>query len=349
MDKDFRITLLPGDGVGASLVDGAIAVLNAIERKFGHDFHMTVKPFGGSAIDLSGVQLPAETVEACKQSDGILIGAVGGKRWQSLPPHARPEKALHALYSALGLYAGLYHTSTGGKCSPLKPAVSRRGIDIMLVKDLLGGLNSGEQGYRDGVLGQEAYDTDVYAISEIERIAKVAFELATTRGKTVTDVTKSDTMSTSRLWRATVDRVAKSYPAVSLKHENVANFITSVTLAPNAYDVVLASDATGDIVAGALSGIVGSAGLLPACAIGGANTVGVYGNAQRLAENPVGIILSAAWLLSSLGLQTESDAIENAVNKVLAKGLRTVDVADGKKYVNCELMSEEIVFAIINS
>lgn len=346
---DYNIVLLPGDGIGPALIYGAIAVLNAVERKFGHNFHMTEMPFGGSAIDLTGIPLPDDTLEACKAADGVLVGAVGGEKWRSSQTHNRPERALNALHSALGLYAGLYHTATGSVCSPLKTADAKRGINIMLVKDLLGGPNNGEHGYRDGVLGQEAFDSKVYAISEVERIAGVAFELAKSRSRVVTDVTENDILSTSRLWRATVERVAKNYPTVTLKHEDVTTFATNVMLAPHMYDVVLSSYSTGNIMDGILSGVVGSAGLLASGAIGGGTTTGVYGYPQRVAENPVGTILSAAMLLSSLNLQAEATAVNNAVKKTLAHGMRTVDVAGGKKYVDCARLAEEIAFAVINS
>lgn len=358
---DFKVTLLPGDGVGPEVIDSAVAVLNAVERKFGHNFHMHSMPIGGSAIDLTGVPLPAETLDACTSADAVLLGAVGGPKWEDLKPHMRPEKGLLSLRSGMGLFANLRPAVLYEELiqsSPLRPDLAKKGVDIMMVRELTGGIYFGERGYRDGSLGQEAYDTEVYSIYEIERIAKLAFELAKTRGKRVTSVDKANVLETSRLWRATVERIAKGYPEVELEHMLVDNCAMQLVKNPSRFDVVLTSNMFGDILSDEAAAITGSIGMLPSSSLGAGN-IGLYepihGSAPDIAGkdevNPIATILAAAMMLStSLKLINEAMAIENAIHKVLAKGLRTKDVAIGiKKPVTCSRMTEEIALTILNS
>ena len=355
-----RITLLPGDGIGPEVTEGAVAVLNAVERKFGHSFGLTAMPFGGNALDLTGVPLPEDTLNACKQSDAVLVGAVGGPKWDDIKPHNRPERALISLRSALGLYAGLHPAVLYPNlvsASALRADVAKLGADILLVRELSGGIYNGEHGYRDGALGQEAYDVEVYAISTVERIADMAFELARTRKKRVTSVDKANVLTASKLWRATVDRVAKGYPDVELVHKHVSNCALELLTRPDKFDVVLTSGLFGDMLMSELAAVVGSIGMLPSCVVG-KGAIGIYGAVHGSAPdiagtdtaNPIGAILSAAMLLAtSLGLRAEAAAVDKAVKTTLSKGLRTKDIAHGKKHVSCSRMAEEIAMNVLNS
>ncbi len=356
---NFNVVLLPGDGVGPEIIDAAVAVLNAVERKFGHNFHMRALPVGGSAIDSTGVPLPKDTLEACKAANAVLLGAVGGPKWESVSAHLRPEKGLLALRSGMGLFANLRPVSLYSElvnASPLKSDIAKKGVDIMIVRELIGGIYFGERGFRDGVMGQEAYDTEVYSINEIERIAKIAFEIASSRNKRVTSVDKANVLDTSKLWRATVERIAKSYPDVKLEHMLVDNCAMQLVKDPSQFDVLLTSNLFGDILSDEAAAITGSIGMLPSSSLGAGN-IGLYepihGSAPDIAgkdeANPIGTILAAAMMLgTSLKLVDEAVAVENAVKRTLAKGLRTKDIAGGKKHVSCSRMAEEIALAILN-
>lgn len=356
---DFNITLLPGDGIGPEVIDSAVAVLNAVERRFGHNFHLHSAPIGGSAIDLTGVPLPEETLKDCKSADAVLLGAVGGPKWDDLKPHNRPERGLLTLRSELKVFASLCPVvmyEELGASSALKSSVAKSKANIMLVREIAGGIYTGEHGYRDGALGQEAYDTEVYSINEVERIAKVAFELAESRNRRVLCVDKADMLTSGRLWQATVERVAKNYNFMHYEHALAGNAALRILTNPAEFDVILANNLFGDILASVLAALPGSIGMLPSAAIGG--IVGLYepvhGAANALAgrdeANPIGAILSAAMLLtSSLNLDKEAAAVENAVKKTLAKGLRTKDIAGGKKYVSCSRITEEIALDVLCS
>ncbi len=358
---NFNITLLPGDGVGPEIIDSAAAVLSAVETKFNHKFNMHRCDIGGVAIDKTGVPLPKETLDDCKAADAVLLGAVGGPKWDGLKPHLRPEKGLLSLRSGLGLFANLRPAVLYDELltsSPLRHDIAKKGIDIMMVRELTGGIYFGERGYRDGALGQEAYDTEVYSINEIERIAKLAFDLAMTRGKKVTSVDKANVLETSRLWRATVDRIAKGYPEVTVEHMLVDNCAMQLVRNPSRFDIILTSNMFGDILSDEAAAITGSIGMLPSSSLGAGNK-GLYepihGSAPDIAGkdevNPIATILAAAMMLStSLKLYDEAMTIESAVHKVLSKGFRTADIATGlKKPVTCTRMTEEIALAILNA
>ncbi len=357
---NFNVTLLPGDGVGPEVIDSAVAVLHAVERRFGHDFHMHPMPIGGNAIDVTGVPLPPETLTACNKSDAVLLGAVGGPKWNDLKAHMRPEKGLLSLRAGMKLFANLRPAVLYDEListSPLRPDLAKKGVDIMIVRELTGGIYFGDRGYRDGALGQEAYDTEVYSINEVERIAKIAFELAMTRKKRITSVDKSNVLETSRLWRATVDRVAKGYPEVKVEHMLVDNCAMQLVKNPSQFDLILTSNMFGDILSDEAAAITGSIGMLPSSSLGAGN-IGLYepihGSAPDIAGkdevNPIATILAAAMMLStSLKLVKEATAVDYAVKKALAKGLRTKDIASGKKHVTCSRMTEEIVINILNS
>lgn len=357
---DFHITLLPGDGVGPEIIQAAVTVLTAVESKFGHNFNMREKDIGGIAIDTTGVPLPKETLEACKQSDAVLLGAVGGPKWDNLKAHLRPEKGLLGIRSGLGLFANLRPVTIDSElvdASPLKPEIVKKGVNILIVRELTGGIYFGDRGYRDGQFGQEAYDTEVYSITEIERIAKIAFELAKNRNKKVTSVDKANVLETSRLWRATVERVAKGYPDVELQNMLVDNCAMQLIKNPSQFDVLLTSNMFGDILSDEASMLTGSIGMLPSSSIG-AGKIGLYepihGSAPDIAGkdevNPIATLLAAAMMLStSLNLDREAFAVETAIHKILAKGLRTKDIAFGKKYVTCSKMAEAVAMEVLNA
>ncbi len=355
---DYRITLLPGDGAGAEAIDAAVAVLSAIEQKFGHNFHLHRMEIGGSAIDSTGVPLPKETLDDCKRSGAVLFGAIGGSKWEGLKPHMRPERGFASLVSGLGLFATLNPISLYDELiplSPLRPDLIKKGLDILILNDT--GAEKGEHGYRDGALGQEAFDTEVYSISEAERIAKLAFELAGSRGKRVTCVDNANAFESHKLFFATVERIAKTYPAVTLEHLPVDLYAARLVKNPSGFDVVLAPDLYGDLISDTTATLTGSVGMLPFGIIGGGN-VGIYGARhgsipEDIAPdevNPIATILASAMMLStSFKLFNEAMTIEAAVHKVIAKGFRTKDIAVGmKKPLSTSRMTEEIALAVLN-
>lgn len=355
----FNITLLPGDGIGPEVIDAAATVLNAVERRYGHDFGLHTRLIGGSAVDATGVPLPPETLNDCFNSDAVLLGAVGGERWDGLKPHLRPERGLLSLRQELGLFATVYpsvlHNELVQVC-PLRTDVAKKGIDVMLVRETSRGIYFGERGYRDGEQGQEAFDTEVYSISDVERIAKIAFELAASRNKKVTSVDKANVLESSRLWRATVERVAVGYPDVKLEHMLIDVCASKLITSPSDFDVILTSNLLGNLLSGELASITASRGCLPSSSIG-TRGIGVYspshGSANDIAgkdeANPMAAILASAMLLGqSLKLNAEAFAIENAVYKTLARGYRTKDIAGNRRAVSCSRFTEEIILNIFD-
>ncbi|MCI8413824.1 MAG: 3-isopropylmalate dehydrogenase [Clostridia bacterium] len=358
---ECKIAVIRGDGIGPEIIDAAIGCLDAVARRFGHTFRYSFPPMGGAAIDATGVPLPQETIDDCLRSDAVLLGAVGGPKWDNLAGHLRPEKGLLNLRSALGLYANvrpavLYDQLRAG--SPLKPAIAKKGVNIMVVRELTGGIYFGPRGYRDGKNGQEAYDTEVYSIAEIERVAKIAFDIAMGRRKKVTSIDKSNVLETGRLWRATVNKVAKSYPDVRVEHMLVDNCAMQLVKEPSQFDVMLCPNMFGDILTDEAAMITGSIGLLPSSSLG-ATKLGLYepihGSAPDIAgqdiANPIATILAAAMMLSSsFSLIQETTAVERAVNVILDKGYRTLDISEtGNKKVSCSKMGELIALEILNS
>lgn len=358
---EAKIAVIRGDGIGPEIVDSAIGCLDAVARRFGHTFHYSFPIMGGAAIDSTGVPLPQETIDECKRSGAVLLGAVGGPKWDNLAGHLRPEKGLLGLRSALGLYANvrpalLYEQLKGD--SPLKPAIAKKGINLVVVRELTGGIYFGPRGFRSGKNGQEAFDTEVYTIPEIERIAKIAFDVAMGRRKKVTSVDKANVLETSRLWRATVTRVAESYPEVKLEHMLVDNCAMQLIKDPSQFDVLLCPNMFGDILSDEAAMLTGSIGLLPSSSLG-AGKLGLYepihGSAPDIAgtdtANPIATILAAAMMLSSsLGLVTETAALEKAINTILSKGYRTPDICSmGTKKVSCSKMGELIALEVLNA
>lgn len=335
---EFNIALLRGDGIGPEIVDSAVEVLNKMAEKFGHTFNFTPYLIGGAAIDATGKPLPEETVEGCLASDSVLLGAVGGPKWDNLPGDQRPEKALLGIRAALGLFTNLrpakLYKALKDSC-PLRPDIVENGFDLMMVRELTGGIYFGERGRREGKYGEEAYDTECYSKMEIERIAKVAFETARKRNKNVISIDKANVLESSRLWRATVHEIAKDYPDVTCTDMLVDNAAMQLVKNPAQFDVVVTSNMFGDILSDESSQITGSIGMLPSASLGSTKR-GMYepihGSAPDIAgqnkANPIATILSASMMLRySFDLDKEADAIDAAVDKFLEMGYRTADLA----------------------
>ncbi len=355
------IALLPGDGIGPEVVEAAKTILEIIGELFNHTFGMMIYPIGGGAIDLYGNPLPEITLEACRNSDAVLLGAVGGPKWDDPAAEVRPEQGLLRLRKELGLYANLRPVvphATLLKASPLR-AERLKNVDFMIVRELTGGIYFGEPRLRRTVNGeQQAVDTMVYSDSEVIRIANLAFQLAGTRGGKVTSVDKANVLETSRLWRQNVTKVAVEYPKVKLEHLLVDAAAMHLLTRPSSFDVMVTANLFGDILTDEASVLTGSVGNMPSASLGEANNQfgqprGMYepihGSAPDIAgqsiANPIGTILSTAMMLRhSLGLKAEATSVETAVDAVLDAGHRTADIAlPGEKY----LRTEEITLKII--
>lgn len=354
-----EIALLRGDGIGPEIVDSAAAVLEKTAQIYGHDFRFTPYLIGGCAIDATGQPLPEETVQGCLVSDSVLLGAVGGPKWDDLSGDKRPEKALLGIRAALGLYTNLRPAKLYPalrSASPLRDDVIGDGFDIMIVRELTGGIYFGERGYREGRYGQEAYDTEAYSVTEIERIGRVAFETAMKRDKRVCSVDKANVLETSRLWRKTMHRLAEEYPEVGYTDMFVDNAAMQLVRDPRQFDVIVTSNMFGDILSDEASQITGSIGLLPSASLGD-GTRGlfepIHGSAPDIAgqnkADPIATILSGAMLLRySLGLAEEADCIERAVDDVLNAGFCTADImgAEQGTPLSCTEMTERILKAL---
>ena len=355
----YEIALLKGDGIGPEIVDSAAAVLEKTAERFGHTFNFKPYLIGGCAYNATGTPLPQETVDGCLASDSVLLGAVGGPEWDTLPGEKRPEKALLGIRSALGLYtnlrpAKLYPALRAA--SPLKDEIVGSGFDILIVRELTGGIYFGERGYREGKFGQEAYDTEAYSVTEIERIGRAAFEAAMKRSKRVCSIDKANVLESSRLWRRTMHALAEEYPEVGYSDMFVDNAAMQLVRDPKQFDVIVTSNMFGDILSDEASQITGSIGMLPSASLGD-STRGMYepihGSAPDIAgqnkADPIATILSAAMMLRySFGLAAEADAIEAAVDKVLNAGYRTADLMGTEKGtpLTCTEMTERILEAL---
>ncbi len=352
---NYKIALVKGDGIGPEIVGSAVRVLEAIGEKYGHSFEFNEYLAGGAAIDACGEPLPEESVKGCLESDSVLFGAVGGPKWDGLSGDARPEKGLLKLRQALELYTNLRPAKLYGALkddSPLRADIVEKGFDIMIVRELTGGIYFGERGYREGKYGKEAYDTEAYSVMEIERIAHVAYQTAMKRGKNLISVDKANVLETSRLWRETVHRIGEQYPEVTCKDMLVDNAAMQLVRNPAQFDVVVTSNMFGDILSDEASQITGSIGMLASASLGDTKR-GLYepihGSAPDIAgtgkANPIATILSAAMMLRySFDLAEETDAIEAAVNKVLDEGYRTADIAGGAEgALSCDEMTDRII------
>ncbi len=328
---DARVLLLPGDGIGPEVVEQAVRVLDAVAQRFGHRFTYRTEAIGGQAIDRYGDPLPAPTREALRSCDAILLGAVGGPRWEAGP--VRPEAGLLALRYELGLYANLRPAALLDgleSASPLRPEVVR-GTDFLLVRELTGGLYFGTPKGREG---PRAVDTMAYTVPEVERVARVAFRSARGRRRRVHSVDKANVLETSRLWREVVGRVAQEFPDVELHHMLVDTCAMQLVRQPTAFDVILTENTFGDILSDEAAAVVGSIGLLPSASLGDRPPFlyePVHGSAPDIAgrgiANPLGTILSAALMLRySFGLEEEARAVETSVRQVVRQGIVPPDL-----------------------
>ncbi|MBP3895292.1 MAG: 3-isopropylmalate dehydrogenase [Mogibacterium sp.] len=337
----YKIAIVPGDGIGSEITADAVEVLKKIADKFGHEFEFNEYDAGGAAIDKHGVPLPEETREGCLASDSVLFGAVGGPKWDSLKNDLRPEKAVLGLRKAMGLYTNLRPAAIQPALKDacvLRPDIAEKGFDLMIVRELTGGIYFGERGKSED--GKSAYDVETYSVMEIERVARRAFETARKRRNHVTSVDKSNVLETSRLWRETVSRIgAEEYPDVELDHMYVDNAAMQIVREPSFFDVLLTSNMFGDILSDEASQVTGSIGLLPSASLGDSDRAlyePIHGSAPDIAgtgmANPIAAILSAAMMLRySFNLAEEADCIENAVAKVLENGYRTRDLITSKE------------------
>lgn len=338
---NYKIAVIPGDGIGPDIVAQAVNVMHKVGDKFGHTFDCTTVLAGGCAIDATGGCLPQETIDVCKNSDAVLLGAVGGPKWDNLPGGERPERALLGIRKELGLFANIRPAMIFEEladASPLKPEILAGGLDIVVVRELTGGIYFGERGTRETDMGPAAYDIEQYSEGEVRRIAKVAFDMAMKRNKHVTSVDKANVLDSSRLWRRVVAEVGKDYPEVTLDNLYVDNAAMQLVRNPRQFDVIVTSNIFGDILSDEASQITGSIGMLPSASLAEGN-FGMYepihGSAPDIAgqdkANPTATILSIAMMMRyTFGLSAEADAIENAVKAVLAKGYRTPDLFTGE-------------------
>lgn len=352
---EFNIALVPGDGIGPEIVGSTVKVLETVAAKYGHTFNFTTYLAGGCAIDKYGEPLPQVTVDGCLASDSVLLGAVGGPKWDHLSGNQRPEKALLGLRKALGLYTNLRPAALQpalAEACVLRPDIAEKGFDLMIVRELTGGIYFGERGRNEA--GDAAYDTEAYSVREIERVARAAFEIARKRRKHLTSVDKANVLETSRLWRETVHRLGKEeYPDVTLDDMYVDNAAMQIIRAPSFFDVIVTSNMFGDILSDEASQVTGSIGLLASASLGETKR-GMYepihGSAPDIAgkdlANPIATILSAAMMLRySFDLSDEADFIEKAVSDVLRDGWRTADIKApaAESFLSGSQMTEKIL------
>ncbi|WP_270914600.1 3-isopropylmalate dehydrogenase [Allofournierella sp. CML151] len=350
-----QIAVIRGDGIGPEIVDQALRVLDAVAEKYGHTFTYTDVDMGGIAIDKWGEPLPAAMLDKCLAADSVLLGAVGGPKWDGLPGDKRPEKGLLALRAGMGLYANNRPAKLWPQlaaASPLKPEIVEKGIDFIVVRELIGGVYFGSHTTAECGGEQKATDVMSYAEHEIERIGRIAFETARKRRNKVTSVDKANVLDTSRLWRKVMHRLAEEYPDVEYADMLVDNTAMQIVKDPSQFDVVVTENMFGDILSDEASMITGSIGMIPSSSLGEGSR-GLYepihGSAPDIAgqnkANPIGTILSAAMMLKySFDLDEEAAAIEAAVNKALDEGLRTGDMmAEGCTLVSCSEMGDAIL------
>lgn len=352
------ITVIRGDGIGPEIVNQAIRVLDRIAEKFGHTFHYQDILAGGCAIDAYGTSLPKESLEKCLNCDSVLLGAVGGPKWDGVPKEIRPEAALLGIRSAMGLYANLrparlFHQLS--EASPLKPEITEKGIDLMMVRELTGGAYFGAHVTSEENGELVAHDDMNYSVHEIRRIARTAFDIARKRNSRVISVDKANVLDTSRLWRKIVHEVAAEYPDVTCTDMLVDNTAMQLVRNPSQFDVIVTENLFGDILSDEASMITGSIGMMASASLG-EGTRGMYepihGSAPDIAgqniANPIGTILSAAMMLRySFDLPEEASCIESAVDRVLNAGIRTGDIwSEGTAKVTCSGMGDAILAQI---
>ena len=350
--QNKKIVLLPGDGIGPEIMRAAVRVLKECAAEFGHQFSFAEFPFGGCAIDATGEPLPAETLAACKAADAILLGAIGGPKWDAVPLAKRPETGLLALRKALGLYINLRPIDLHAPLRGLSPLRADRASDVHIdfVRELAGDVYFGEHRLEADPSGERATDAGAYTTGEIERVARYAFARAETRKGRLASVDKSNVLAMSQLWRRTVTRMAADHPSVKLEHLYVDNAAMQLVLAPAQFDVILTSNMFGDILTDLGAALAGSIGLIPSmsCGPGPSLYEPIHGSAPTLAgkdvANPVGMILSATMMLrESFGLKREAEWIESAVDRLFASGIRTPDTVEpGTTKVGCIEFGERL-------
>ena len=348
------IAIIKGDGIGPEIVTEAMGVLDTVAAKFGHRFTYVDAPMGGNAVDAFGVPLPEESLANCLDADSVLLGAVGGPKWDDQPADKRPERGLLKLRGAMGLYTNVrparMFPDLSASC-PLRPDIAAKGIDFVVVRELIGGVYFGEHSTAEVDGEQKATDIMAYSEHEIRRVAHVAFQMARKRRKRVTSIDKANVLDTSRLWRKTVTEVAKEYPDVELLHMYVDNAAMQIVRDPSQFDVIVTENLFGDILSDEASQITGSIGMIPSSSMG-EGTRGLYepihGSAPDIAgqdkANPIGTILAAAMMLRySFDMAAEADAIERAVDETLHAGFRCGDIyEEGTQLLGCKAMGAEI-------
>ncbi len=355
----MKIALIKGDGIGPEVIDQAVKVLDAVSKRFNCSFEYREVLMGGRAIDETGVPLPDETVEICKKSDAVLLGAVGGAKWDSLPGNLRPEAGLLGIRKALDVFANLRPAMLFPQlksASTLKEEVLGDGLDIMVVRELTGGAYFGEKKRVHSEDGVKAWDMMIYSASEIERIARKAFSIARKRKNKLTIVDKANVLESSRLWREVTGEVSKDYADVEVSYMYVDNAAMQLIRNPRQFDVILTENLFGDILSDEASMLTGSMGMLPSASIG-ASKVGIYepihGSAPDIAgkdmANPLAAILSCGMMLKyGFNMDNESNAVYEAVNRVLDNGYRTVDIMQpGMTKVGTEKMGSLVAESLL--
>ena len=348
-----RIVVIPGDGIGTEITAAAMQVCQKAAEKNGFQLKMKVELAGGAAIDATGVPLPEATIAACQQADAVLLGAVGGPKWDHVEPGLRPEKAILGLRQALGLYANLRPVKVFESLldhSPLKREIIS-GVDMVIVRELNGGIYYGKRSEGSGSGKEEAWDTEIYTTREVERIMQMACKIAAERSKRVTSVDKANVLASSRLWRRAAEAVAASHPDILLSHLYVDNCAMQLVLAPSQFDVVVTNNIFGDILSDEAAVITGSIGLLPSASLGDGTGLyePIHGSAPDIAgkgiANPLGTILSAAMMFRhSLEQPGVASQLEAAVERVLAQGYRTADLyKPGMTKISTEEMGQLVI------
>jgi len=352
--KKANIVLLPGDGIGPEVVDEGRRVLERVAVRFGHEFRFSEQLLGGAAIDANGDALPRQTLQACESADAILLGAVGGPKWDNPQAKVRPEQGLLGVRKALGLYANLRPVRVHPALASTSPLKAERieGVDILFVRELTGGLYFGKPRFRETVNGKtRAVDTLEYTDEEIRRVVRLAMRLAGGRRKLVTSVDKANVLESSRLWREVAIEVARETPSVRLEHQLVDSAAMRLVTSPKAFDVVVTENMFGDILTDEAAVIAGSLGLLPSASLG-EGTRGLYepihGSAPDIAgmgvANPIGTIMSVAMLLRhSLGLEEEARAVERAVDAAITAGARTRDMGPAARSIATREMGTAVI------
>ncbi len=352
-----NIAVIRGDGIGPEIIAEAIGVLDKVAAAYGHEFRYTDVDMGGCAIDKWGEPLPDSELQKCKESDSVLLGAVGGPKWDNVEGHLRPEKGLLKLRAGLGVYSNNRPAKIWPQlmsASPLKPSIAEKGIDFIIVRELIGGIYFGKH----ETVGDTAIDEMRYTEAEIERIGRIGFETARKRRGKLCSVEKSNVLDTSRLWKKVMCRLENEYPDVTLSHMLVDNCAMQIVKNPSQFDVIVTENMFGDILSDEASQITGSIGMIPSSSLGD-SSCGLYepihGSAPDIAgrdmANPIGTILASAMMLRfSFDMKSEADAIENAVDAVLSEGYRTQDIMpeDGADciQIGCKEMGRRIREAI---